>query len=131
MDPVRAERGCKENLRSALRKKLGLTKATGAAAGRNKYGAKAVVVDGIRFASQAEAKRYQQLVTLMRANLILWFCRQPRFVLPGGVEYVADFIVVDVAGSVWVEDVKGVKTPTYRLKAKQLKALYGIEVIEP
>ena len=122
------------NLPPALRKKLGLAKGSGgssAAIGRNKYGAQATVVDGIRFASKAEAKRYQDLVTLMRANLILWFCRQPRFVLPGGVEYVADFIVVDVAGSVWVEDVKGVKTPTYRLKAKQLKALYGIEVIEP
>lgn len=43
--------------------------------------------------------------------------------------YVADFVYIQ-GGKKVVEDVKGVKTPIYRLKKKLLKATLGIEIKE-
>ncbi len=119
------------NLPASVRKKLGLGAAPGKRPKRaSKYGAKATVVDGIRFASAKEASHYASLAMMWRSGLIRWFCRQPRFALPGGVEYVADFIVVDLDGEVSVEDVKGFKTAEYRMKKKQVEAIYGIQIVE-
>ena len=44
--------------------------------------------------------------------------------------YVADFYVVKQGGEVVIEDVKGVKTAAYRLKAKLFKALFGFAIQE-
>jgi hypothetical protein len=45
-------------------------------------------------------------------------------------QYRADFSYVDADGVRHVEDVKGVRTSTYRLKAKMVRAIYGIEIEE-
>ena len=97
---------------------------------RSKYGAVATYVDGIRFDSRKEAARFMALKVLKDAGEVLWFARQPRFALPGGVEYVADFVVVWNDGGVTVEDVKGVKTKEYRLKKRQVEALYRVTITE-
>lgn len=103
---------------------------------RHKFGAKACVVDGVKFPSRREARRYQQLRLLERAGEIGHLELQPAYPLHahGGhqvAKYVADFRYVVVStGEVVVEDAKGVKTPIYRLKARWLKAEYGIEVRE-
>ncbi|HUS46127.1 MAG TPA: DUF1064 domain-containing protein [Phycisphaerae bacterium] len=102
-------------------------------AGRRKYGNEPTYVDGVRFDSKKEAARYTTLRVLMRAGVVKWFARQCRFVLPGGVEYVCDFIVHWHDGRITVEDVKGGKgtqTKVYRLKKRQVEALYGITVEE-
>lgn len=96
---------------------------------RAKYGAKPCVVDGLRFDSQAEASYYGTIKLLHQVGEILWFCRQPRFVIEGG-EYVADFIVMYSDGRISVIDVKGFKTPQYRQKRRQMKERYGIEIQE-
>lgn len=44
-------------------------------------------------------------------------------------DYVPDFVYTE-ADALVLEDVKGVRTPVYRIKAKLVKALYGIEVKE-
>ena len=44
--------------------------------------------------------------------------------------YVADFRYTMPNGVMVVEDVKGVRTPIYRLKKKMVEALYGITVVE-
>ena len=44
-------------------------------------------------------------------------------------KYVADFVYIDKGYEV-VEDVKGMKTPTYNLKKKLMKAVHGIEIQE-
>lgn len=102
--------------------------------GGNKYGAVRTTVDGISFASKAEAEHYSHLCLLMKAGEVAWFCRQPRFVLEGGVEYVADFIVCWNTGGgqarVEVVDCKGMALDTYIIKKKQMKARYGIDVVE-
>ena len=75
-------------------------------------------IDGIRFDSKAEAGRYLTLKALKASGNILWFSRQPSFLLPGGVRYMPDFLVCDAAGLIWVEDVKGVETEAFKIKKK-------------
>lgn len=94
----------------------------------HKYGAKAVVIDGMRFDSTAEGNHYQKLSNLWHAGAIKWFTRQVPFRLPGGVIYRADFLVVYIDGSIAVQDVKGFLTEAAKIKLKQMAEIYGFEV---
>lgn len=101
----------------------------------SKYGAKRTEVDGIVFASKAEARRYQELRLLERAGEIERLELQPRYPLVVNTvtigTYVGDFRYLDTRnGRRTVEDVKGVRTPVYRLKCKLVKALYDIDIVE-
>ena len=100
-----------------------------------KYGAIRTEIDGHKFASKAEARRYMELKLMQRSGDIAELELQPKFPLVVcGVKvatYIADFrYLVPLSGAVVVEDVKGVKTPTYRLKAKLVKAIYGFKIRE-
>lgn len=103
---------------------------------RHKYGATPTVVHNIRFASAKEAARYEELWLLERAGAIRDLVLQQVFDLHahGGAlicRYVADFSYLDVeAGSRVVEDVKGMRTRMYRLKARWMHAEYGIDIVE-
>jgi hypothetical protein len=97
---------------------------------RSKYGAQRTQVDGVWFDSKREARRYIALKMFHKAGNVAWFCLQPRFILPGPVEYRADFLVKWLSGRVTVEDAKGVRTKTYRLKKRQVQAIYGVEIKE-
>lgn len=94
---------------------------------RNKYGAVQTVVNGVRFASKAEAKRDAELVLLEKAGVISGLTRQPRFPLRVGGElictYVGDWRYQEHGQDV-VEDRKGVQTDTFRLKWKLAQALH-------
>lgn len=101
---------------------------------RSKYRAQPTVVAGVRFASKAEARRHAELRLLERAGIVsqlrlqVWF---PLVVSGTKVaSYVADFVYLDSAGRQVVEDVKGFRTPTYRLKQKLMRAIHGIEIKE-
>lgn len=101
----------------------------------NKYRAQRTTVDGIRFASRMEARRYTQLWLMQRAGEILDLELQPEFPVEiNGIrvfKYVADFRYVDRAtGETIVEDTKGYKTPVYRLKKICVEAGYGIKILE-
>lgn len=96
----------------------------------NKYHNIRTEVDGLKFSSKKEARRYETLKLAKLGGVVLWFIRQPSFDLPGGIRYRADFLVVWDDGKVSVEDVKGMKTETYKLKKKQVEALYGIKIVE-
>lgn len=101
--------------------------------GANKYGARKVEVDGITFDSQAEADHYWDLKQLERAGEITELELQPVFpLLVNGIKvglYRADFRFRDEDG-LHVQDVKGVRTPVYKLKKKMVLAQYGIEIEE-
>jgi hypothetical protein len=98
-----------------------------------KYRAKPVTIDGIRFASQAEARRYGHLKIMQGIGHIEGLVVHPRFPISVNGKkvcvYEADFEYRVGANRV-IEDVKGVATPVYRLKKKLLSALYGIEITE-
>jgi hypothetical protein len=94
---------------------------------RSKFGAKPVVVDGIRFMSKLEAKRHGQLKLLQEAGEIKWVVHQPRFPLVAGITYIADFKICWADGRVTVEDVKGVETDVFKIKHKLFNHFYSGE----
>jgi hypothetical protein len=99
-----------------------------------KYRNTPVTIDGIRFDSKAEAKRWAELRLLERAGVILDLQRQVSFPITfGGVKittYRADFVYREAeTGETAIEDVKGVRTPEYRIKAK-LMAAQGMPIRE-
>lgn len=99
----------------------------------SKYRAVPTVIDGIRFASKKEAARYQELRLAQHAGDISELELQPNF--PLWVEgvlictYRADFKYRE-GSLVVIEDVKGFRTPEYKIKAKLFKALYRYEFRE-
>jgi hypothetical protein len=100
----------------------------------SKYGNQKTVVDGIKFASKKEAKRYETLKVLASTLAIYELRLQVRFSLAvNGLhicDYIADFSYKDSAGKQYVEDCKGYKTDVYKLKRQLMKACFGIEVRE-
>lgn len=94
----------------------------------SKYNAKKTKVDGITFASKAEANRYLDLKLLQKAGEIQWFIRQAPFDLPGNIKYICDFLVVEKDGSITIEDVKGVETQVFKLKKKLFEEAYPIKI---
>ena len=112
---------------------------------RNKYHNRKVIVDGLKFDSIKEAKRWRELCLLYRAGEIGEVERQVEFVLiptqrtrtPDGktkieraVKYRADFVYLDKHGRQVVEDVKGVRTKEYILKRKMMLFFRGIAIRE-
>jgi hypothetical protein len=96
----------------------------------HKYNAQRTEVNGIKFPSKKQARRYQELVLMMRAGEIKMFLREVPFHLPGNVKYLADFVVFNHDGTFVVEDVKGVRTQTYIMKKKMVEALYPVKIEE-
>lgn len=100
----------------------------------NKFHNKITEVDGIKFRSKKESKRYEQLKLLQRAGKLISFKMQVPYVICNAFNiksrYYADFVVTWADGSISVEDVKGVKTPLYKLKRMLMMEKYGITVVE-
>ncbi len=96
-------------------------------------GAQRTTVDGEVFHSKREARRYQDLRLLERAGEISNLQRQVRFPIRINGElvttYVSDF-TYEQDGKVIVEDSKGWRTDTYKLKKKLVKASYGVDILE-
>lgn len=103
---------------------------------RSKYHAQAMNIDGITFASKAEAFHYQDLRLLEAAGIISELELQPEFIIlkkfrdkftgktiPAR-KYVGDFRYRDEHGQIIVEDVKGFETDVFRLKWDIIRSLY-------
>ena len=110
--------------------------------GESKYHNEKADRGEIRFDSQKEARRYDDLLFLLRKGQIADLKLQPQFTLqesyktPEGkrvqaIRYVADFSYT-VEGHLIVEDVKSeaTKTRVYGIKKKLLREKFGIEVRE-
>lgn len=103
---------------------------------RHKYRAKSVTVDGIKFPSKKEARRWSELRLMEKAGEISNLERQvkiPLFGKNGPImtdsgksqrTYVADFRYVDwrLNGVIVIEDSKGYETPEFKLKKAILQA---------
>ena len=90
-------------------------------------------VDGIRFASKAEARRYSELKLLQRAGEISDLTCQPAYnlVVNGHkiCRYTADFSYLTKAGEPVTEDVKGTIARDFPVKRKLFRALLGREIV--
>lgn len=103
----------------------------------NKYRNTKTDVDGIRFDSKKEAARWKHLKLLQDIRCIKNLERQVRFeIIPKcgkqrAAHYVADFVYQHRgSGKQFVEDCKGMRTDTYKLKKKLMLSVHGIEIHE-
>lgn len=108
----------------------------------NKYFNKKVIVDGIKFDSKKEAKRFTELKLLKKAGLIKElelqkvFEIQPKYTNNKGehiraITYKADFFYYDNKRKIYiVEDTKGYRTDVYKLKKKLFEYVYPNLTIE-
>lgn len=100
---------------------------------QSKYHNQPCIVDGKRFASKGEARRYQALRILEADGWIANLQCQVRYPIRINdvlvCTYIADFVYVEDGEKV-VEDYKGARTAVYRLKAKLMQAVYGITIKE-
>ncbi len=78
----------------------------------------------LTFASKAEALAYQTLLMLQEMGDVTKLELQPVFKFPMGYEYRADFRVTYKGGNVEVIDVKGMETPVFKLKMKNMAYFY-------
>lgn len=109
----------------------------------SKYGNRKVEIDGIVFDSLKEGRRWCELRMLERGGYIYDLERQKKFVLipkqkdehgrllERECSYRADFYYVDTdTGQRVVEDTKGYRTETYKLKKKLLLYVHGLRIKE-
>ena len=98
------------------------------------------MIDGIKFASKKEGRRYSELKLMKAGNLISDLRLQVVYTLieaqKGGIrkelplKYVADFVYFDIEQNKQIiADVKGMATPIYIAKRKLMKQL-GYEITE-
>jgi len=101
---------------------------------RTKYNAKRTEYNGVTYDSKREANRAWELDMMIKAGDVLKVERQPRFDIYANGKFIAfykaDFKVFYPKGYFEVEDVKGMRTPMYRIKKKLVEAIYGITIIE-
>lgn len=91
--------------------------------------------DGQVFDSKLEARYYYEtLLPLKQAGEILTITRQVEFRTPAGTKYRADFVTLNRDGSVHVIDTKGVETPEFKIKKREIEHAYQpwlkIEVVK-
>lgn len=103
--------------------------------GGSKFGNIPTRIDGHLFHSKKEAHRYLELKAMQNGGLIRDLELQPAFDLAVNdvkvCRYIADFRYRDMStDEVVVEDVKGMRTKDYVLKARLMLAVHGIEVRE-
>ena len=112
--------------------------------GNTKYHNERAERAGVRFDSQKEARRYDELMVMLRAGIISDLRLQPQFTLQESyitetgeriraVRYTADFSYIrEVSGEKIVEDVKSgpTRTKEYLRNRKFMRSMYGIDVRE-
>lgn len=86
--------------------------------------------DGIKFQSKKEARYFRELQARVYMGEVLYFLRQVPFDLVGGVKYRVDFMEVLKDGRIRYVDVKGFRTPTYKMKRRMVEASYPVKIEE-
>ena len=106
----------------------------------NKYHSNKITIDGETFDSRREAKRWEELKLLERAGEIQDLRRQVKFelipsqkvngkVAERACTYVADFVYTENGNTV-VEDSKGFRTDTYKIKRKLMLYVHNVQIRE-
>ena len=101
---------------------------------RSKYGNRKIEIDGMKFDSIHEADVYRELQMRVMAGELRCVCRQVKFDLPGGIQYIADFVTIGhdmrIEGVYDAKSDATKKNRVYINKKKQVKACWGIEIME-
>lgn len=100
----------------------------------SKYHSKKITIGDVTFDSKIEARYFEQLKWLEANKQILFFRLQPRYLLQeafekGGkkfrkIEYIADFEIHHLDGSIETIDVKGMETEGFKIKRKLFEKKY-------
>lgn len=100
---------------------------------RNKYGNIRVETEDGTFDSKHEARVWEELKIRAKAGKIRAVGRQVTFFLPGGIKYLADFVVWTDDGETQVLDAKSEATKrdkVYRIKKRLMSDTFGIDIKE-
>ena len=102
---------------------------------RPKYNNKKTIINGITFDSKKEADRYVFLTRRATIGEVLDLSLQVPFIfaLEGKkmFTYKADFVYYDkTISKTVIEDVKGMRTPLYKLKKKLIEKQHNITITE-
>lgn len=95
---------------------------------RHKFNARRVELDGIKFDSKLEGNYYLWLKRQQERGELVFFLRQQPIHLPGGTKLVVDFTEFWADGEVKFTDVKGMETPEFKIKRREVEALYPITI---
>lgn len=95
---------------------------------RHKFNAQSVVTDGVRYASKKEARYAAQLELRKKAGEVVFYLTQVPIRLPGGTKLVVDFLEFLSDGTARFVDAKGVETEAFRIKRREIEALYPIKI---
>lgn len=95
---------------------------------RHKFNAKPCQADDIKFSSKAERAYYNRLKFMQESGEVIFFLRQVPLHLPGNTKYLVDFQVFNADGTVSFIDVKGMRTPMFVMKKKQVEEIYPIQI---
>ena len=94
----------------------------------HKFKNKAVLDKGERFASKLE-HRYKTYLDLLKTNGdIVFYLTQVPLRLPGGTKYIVDFVVFYSDGNIRFIDTKGMETDTFKIKKREIEAIYPFEI---
>lgn len=107
----------------------------------SKYKNIKTTVGNLKFDSKKEAKRFEELLLLLKAHEIEDLKLQHSFTLIESytaldgekikaMKYIADFTYTDRKRGFVVEDVKGKRTDVYKMKKKLMKDIYDISITE-
>lgn len=106
---------------------------------RPKYGNSCVVVDGYRFHSEKESRRYLELKAMQRAGEIFNLKVQPAWRIEVNGRFIVDYVADFSYGTGHkphnqiVEDVKSkitARKESYVIKKKLMLAVFGVEIME-
>ena len=107
---------------------------------KHKYNAKPCEVNGIKYRSQKEMKRHQELLLMEKAGEITDLKREVPFIIVPSVTingkkareviYRADFTYFNGKGELITEDTKGIRTPVYKLKKRLMQNVWEINILE-
>lgn len=102
---------------------------------KSKYGNRKVEIDGMKFDSQHEADYYfGVLVPRMKSGELKTVCRQVKFDLPGGIQYIADFVTIlpdqRIENVIDAKSEATRKDRVYINKKKQMAACWDIHILE-
>lgn len=94
---------------------------------QHKFNAKPVDDDGQHFSSKLEHRYYLHLKLLQKSGEVVFFLRQVPFHLVES-KYVCDYQVFYSDGTVRFIDCKGISTPIFELKKRQVESIYPVEI---